>query len=63
MDGDELWNTTMNPETRNLIQVTIEDYNKSLDIMEELMNGNQKYADKRKSFILKNQSLIKNIDV
>ena len=63
MDADELWDTTMNPETRFLIKVTVEDAEKADEVLEDLLNGNTKYADKRKSFILKNQSLANNIDV
>lgn len=63
MDAQELWDTTMDPDKRSLIQVTVEDYNKAFDTMEDLMNGNAKYADRRKSFILKNQDKANNIDV
>jgi DNA gyrase subunit B len=48
MDAEQLWETTMNPENRVLIQVRIEDAEKSDAIFTKLM-GDQ--VDLRKSFI------------
>ncbi len=48
MDATQLWETTMNPETRTLIRVNIEDAEKADAIFTKLM-GNQ--ADLRKNFI------------
>ncbi|MBH1956660.1 DNA topoisomerase (ATP-hydrolyzing) subunit B [Candidatus Saccharibacteria bacterium] len=48
MDAEQLWDTTMNPENRVLIQVRVEDAEKSDAIFTKLM-GDQ--VDLRKSFI------------
>ncbi len=48
MDAEQLWETTMNPENRVLIQVKVEDAEKSDAIFTKLM-GDQ--VDLRKSFI------------
>jgi DNA gyrase subunit B len=55
MDSEELWNTTMSPTERNLIQVTIDDEDKAFSVMEDMLNSNSKYSDRRKVFLLKNQ--------
>lgn len=48
MDADQLWETTMNPENRVLVQVRVEDAEESDAIFTKLM-GDQ--VDLRKSFI------------
>lgn len=48
MDATQLWETTMNPEHRTLVQVSIEDAEKADTIFTKLM-GDQ--ADLRKNFI------------
>jgi DNA gyrase subunit B len=48
MDAEQLWDTTMNPENRVLVQVRVEDAEKSDAIFTKLM-GDQ--VDLRKSFI------------
>ncbi len=48
MDAEQLWDTTMNPENRVLIQVKVKDAEKSDAIFTKLM-GDQ--VDLRKSFI------------
>ena len=48
MDAEQLWDTTMNPENRVLIQVKIEDAEEADAIFTKLM-GDQ--VDLRKSFI------------
>ncbi len=59
MNSDELWETTMNPQTRLLKQVTIEDAKASDQIFEILM-GNE--VAPRKAFI-QNNAILANIDV
>ena len=48
MDAEQLWDTTMNPENRVLIQVNVEDTEQADAIFTKLM-GDQ--VDLRKSFI------------
>lgn len=48
MDADQLWDTTMNPENRVLIQVNIEDAEKADAIFTKLMGDE---VDLRKTFI------------
>jgi DNA gyrase subunit B len=55
LNSEELWDTTMNPNTRNMYQVIINDEDLTDSIMEDLLNDNSTYADKRKAFLLKNQ--------
>ena len=52
MGADELYQTTMNPENRQLIQLTTEDMEKTLELYEQLMG---KQASLRREFILKNK--------
>ena len=61
MNPDELWNTTLNPETRNLLQVQ---YSKNLqkdqDLIHTLM-GND--VTLRKDFIISNAINVQNLDI
>ena len=61
MNPDELWNTTLNPETRNLLQVK---YSKNLkkdqDLIHTLM-GND--VTLRKDFIISNAINVQNLDI
>ena len=60
MDSEQLWETTMNPETRTIIQVTMEDAAKADEIISILM------GDKvlpRKEYIEKNAKTVSNLDV
>ena len=55
MDADSLWNTTMNPETRKIIQLTTDNFNETLELFETLM-GNSSAA--RRNFIIQNNELL-----
>ena len=60
MDSEQLWETTMNPETRTIIKVTMEDAAKADEIISILM------GDKvlpRKEYIEKNAKTVSNLDV
>ena len=48
MDATQLWETTMNPENRVLVQVTVEDAEKADAIFTKLMGDE---ASLRKNFI------------
>ncbi|MBD5631860.1 MAG: DNA gyrase subunit B [Clostridia bacterium] len=56
MSADQLWDTTMNPATRNLIQVTIEDAAEAAEVIEMLMGDK---VEGRKEFLAKNANFNK----
>ena len=60
MNPEQLWDTTMNPVGRRLVQVKIEDADEASDLFEQLMGGN---VENRREFIETNASLIGNIDI
>ena len=61
MNPDELWNTTLNPETRNLLQVQYsKDINKDHKLIHTLM-GNDVLS--RKDFIIENAINVSNLDI
>ena len=60
MDAEQLWETTMDPERRTMIKVTMEDAVKADEIFTILMGD--KVAP-RKEFIEKNAEYVKDLDV
>ena len=61
MNPEELWNTTLNPETRNLLQV---EYSKNIkkdqDLIQTLMGSD---VSSRKDFIVENAINVSNLDI
>ena len=60
MDPEQLWVTTMDPERRTMIKVTMEDAVKADEIFTILMGDK---VGPRKEFIEKNAEYVKNLDV
>jgi DNA gyrase subunit B len=60
MSSEQLWTTTMNPETRTMMQITPEDAMAADEIFTLLM-GDQ--VEPRRQFIQENSDLVKDLDV
>ena len=60
MNPDQLWETTMNPENRVLIQVTMEDVKKAAEKFELFMGSE---VGPRREYIQANAKEVENIDV
>jgi len=60
MNAEQLWETTMNPETRTMMQITPEDAMAADEIFSMLM-GDQ--VEPRKKFIEENATLVTDLDV
>ncbi|MBD0306193.1 MAG: DNA topoisomerase (ATP-hydrolyzing) subunit B [Nitrospiraceae bacterium] len=60
MNPDQLWETTMNPETRTLLQVKLEDIAGVEDIFSTLMGDE---VEPRRNFIQQHAQEVKNLDV
>ena len=60
MNYEELWDTTMNPETRTLLQVTLEDGAKADEIFSTLMGED---VEARRSFIQQNAKDVRFLDI
>lgn len=48
MDAEELWETTMNPDTRILVRLTSEDLEKEMEVFWKLNGGRKKDLEERK---------------
>ncbi|MFY9394248.1 MAG: DNA topoisomerase IV subunit B, partial [Halanaerobiales bacterium] len=60
MNPEQLWSTTMNPETRKLLKIEINNDIEADEIFTYLMGSN---ASLRRDFIIENADLVRDLDV
>ena len=60
MDPEQLWETTMNPETRTIVKISMEDALKADEIFTVLMGDK---VEPRRKFIENNARFVQNLDV
>ena len=60
MNGEQLWETTLDPEVRSLLQVKVSHLDEANDIFSVLMG---EVVEPRRNFIQENSSKVKNLDI
>ena len=60
MNAEQLWETTMDPERRTLLQVTVESAGEATETFQDLMGSD---VEARRTFIEKNAKFVVNLDI
>ena len=60
MNADQLWDTTMDPSVRTLIQVSVENAMEA-DMVFDMLMGDE--VEPRRNYIVDNAQFVKNLDI
>lgn len=63
MDPEELRETTLDKEKRNIYKIGIDDVERAKECLNNYMNSASKFADFRKQILLKRQDEIAKLDL